>query len=40
MAFLVMLVDQATKTLIVSNLHLHEIRPVLHGSCFWVYVRV
>jgi signal peptidase II len=38
MAFLVMLVDQATKTLIVSNLHLHEIRPVLQGFFNITYI--
>ena len=37
-AFLVVLADQATKTLVVSNLHLHEVRPVLQGFFNITYI--
>jgi len=36
--FLVVLADQATKTLVVSNLHLHEVRPVLQGFFNITYI--
>jgi signal peptidase II len=36
--FLVVLADQATKTLVASNLHLHEVRPVLQGFFNITYI--
>ena len=36
-AFLIVVTDQITKALVISNLHLHEVRPVLHGFFNIVY---
>ncbi len=37
-AFLVVLADQATKAMVVSNLNLYEVRPVLHGFFNITYI--
>jgi signal peptidase II len=37
-AFLVVFADQATKAIVASNLHLHEVRPVLHGFFNITYI--
>ncbi|HDH98304.1 MAG TPA: signal peptidase II [Deltaproteobacteria bacterium] len=37
-AFLIVLADQATKAMVVSNLHLHEVRPVLQGFFNITYI--
>jgi signal peptidase II len=37
-ALMVVLADQATKTLVISNLHFHEVRPVLQGFLNITYI--
>ncbi|NIA09106.1 MAG: signal peptidase II [Nitrospiraceae bacterium] len=36
-ACVIVVIDQTTKALIISNLHLYEVRPVLHGFFNIVY---
>ena len=38
MAFLVVLADQTAKAVVVSYLHLHEVKPVLHGFFNITYI--